>query len=317
MTLSSEQWYKARNIDIGYACERLGIQLKQWGRRLKLEGYGGLYILDNVYYRWSNHEWGNSIDFFVNYFDMSPDDAAIMLLNLTGDYSQSEHAYKPQANTTKKQNDNDGLNCVLPALTKDVRRIIAYLTKTRCIDIDIVLKMIKRNLIGQDERGNVVFIWYDILDQSRHIIENARGFELKGTTQKPFRYLSPTNKTGLGFNFIVGTEITKVFFFEAAIDAISFYELHKDQAFIKDSLFQSMQTLGIKVIFDTEETLNMHFNESNCFICVDNDSDKKENYAGIYLERLEKQFELKFTKLIPEQGDWNDVLVKSKRQPDA
>lgn len=315
MGLSPEAWRIARNVNIEDACSYNGIPLVPWGNKMKLEGYGGLYIENCVYYNFSTKEWGNAIDFFVNYFNMAADEAALMLLDCVGHGHAAADLKLTFTKSVKKI--EDGSNLVLPELSVNQHRAIAYLNKKRGIDAKLVVDLIKRKYVSQDKRGNVIFLWYDFDDDIRNDFTRVKGFELKGTGDSPFKHLSPNNKHGLGFNLRIGSEIERVYFFEATIDLLSFYLLNKGSKMLSDCLLVSMSTLGISIIFEVENYLinrysGFKFDESNCIICTDNDSDKPKNYSLIYQENLRTKHHLNFTSLMPSSsGDWNDVLLKS------
>ena len=145
-------------------------------------------------------------------------------------------------------------------LDTKTNRVYAYLTKTRMLDGDIVNRFIKEGKIAQDIKGNAVFNIFDSTEP-----EVLSGAEITGTVTDK-RYKQVTEKNGNGFTINpTGEKPEGAIFFEAAIDLLSFYNLHKDTK----ALLVSIAGLKDKVVLKTmkDYSLNPRF----CYISSDND----------------------------------------------
>lgn len=179
----------------------------------------------------NHHVGGSPIDFCCKYMGMSMKDAVDYLLELSGhgrgekvSSYDSEKCYEVHKSGVEPSQPDELLKkeMVLPKKHTDNKRVIAYLTKTRCIDIGVVNDMIKRGRVYESAiHHNCVFVTYD----SRC---NPRYASQRGTvTENPFKADVKGSDKLFGFPFYRG-DSDKVIVFEAPIDLLSYMSLYPD-----------------------------------------------------------------------------------------
>lgn len=228
-------------------------------------------------------EAGNNIDFLMKYLNYGLVEA-ILALSGAGftapDVSKShtEHVLPPKSE-----------KIILPeSVNGPFRQLYAYLL-SRKIEKDTIQMLIDQKLIYQEaEHNNIVFI------------NRSRDWgEVHGTlSTKSFHGILTNSKPGGFWFFQIGnTEKSKnVFICEAAIDAISLYELHRMKNELSDNVYVSIGGAGKQTAIDF---LKKHYEP---ILAVDND-DAGQNAR-------ERNKELK--SIIPINKDWNDDLKSAK-----
>lgn len=263
----------------------------------------------NVWIRNSNKTAGDGISFLQEFYGMDFRQAVKSLTpDWTGQRESSEIRRQiDQFKTSNTKKEEKKIITEKEAYTKgnDNRRTIAYLCKSRGLDSDIVVDLIKQNKITQDNRGNAVF---RITDEKGE----WKGAEIVGTlTEKRFKKFTP--ETGYGWTMEIGKP-QKVLFFESAIDTISFYQLNQSQ--IKDMALVSLagSTTREKTLISTIERYKKNYNipDKNFFLCVDRDE------AGdklIYNMKKNHNFNCSVYRVNNSDcKDWNDLLIKKNEE---
>ena len=124
----------------------------------------------------------------------------------------------------------------------DCKRVLAFLTKTRGLDYNMVLDLVKQGKIAQEEKtGNVLFKYFD---------ENGTlvGVEKVGTsTEKKFKGIASGSNSDYGFEVVRGNG-EKAYFFESAIDMLSFMQMNRD---IDNARFVSMMGVKPNAVIET------------------------------------------------------------------
>lgn len=256
----------------------------------------------NCYIRNSDGSKGDAIKILQEYCGLQFREA---VQQLTPEYRDSQTVIKqnadrkiyststPQRSIPKEENE-------VYTLSADNRRAAAYLQRTRGIDSGIVSELIHNGKVRQDERNNAVFRIFD--EQG-----NWKGAELVGTnTFMEKKFKQSTAETGYGFTIDIGTP-SKVCFFESAIDAISYYDLHKDN--LKDVALVSLAGVTkTKTLFDTVERMKEQhgISNENIWLCVDRDE------AGLKLIKdCKEQLQGCKAYITPDVNckDWNELLL--------
>ena len=103
--------------------------------------------------------------------------------------------------------------------------------------------LVKKGVISQEEKtGNVLFKYYD--DQGKVI-----GAEKVGTsTDHKFKGIATGSVAGHGFEVVRGTG-EKAFFFESAIDMLSYLQMHDKE--LTDCRLVSMMGVKPNIVLDT------------------------------------------------------------------
>jgi len=270
---------QARQTDLPRFLLDRGEPLRKVGKRWEHRIHDSLIISGNMFYWNSRQKKGNSLDFVMLYYGWSFHQA-IQELTASG-YT------KPVSDIVvakKPFSVSKGTN---------IKRVIAYLCKTRNIDYAVVKFFLSRHLLGLDDKGNIVF---KIFNEVNELV----GAELCGTlSDVRFKGFAEGSLDGYGFNIVFGNPKSALFF-ESAIDLMSFFQLNKSK--IKDAILVSMSGLKENIISHCLEIYNL--SPCNAFLCVDNDAAGDEfikflqaNYDGVTPYRPPIGFK-----------DWNELM---------
>jgi len=233
----------------------------------------------NGYKDFSNGETGNSIDFLTKYMEYTFLDA---VSTLSGE-PVSAHPVNMQ---------QDGIENAPPQFPAPIdgmyKNLFAFL-KNRCISAETIQILVKQKLLYQEKsRNNIVFI-------------NAeRNFgEIRGTYTfgKAFHGIVPDSRHDGFWWFRTSKDASKCYICEAAIDAISLYELHKIQGNHEDAYYISIAGVAKQPAID-----RLKRSKYNLILAVDNDM------AG--QQCRDRNPELEY--ILPIKKDWNEDLQDLK-----
>lgn len=310
---NKQRAFDARNREIAEVIEGMETLVKDgYSRKFNAQRYKikdtkisivGSFFVDNE----TAHK-GNSIDFMAYRYGMDFKTAVDFLTN-EEDYQDLKEGFSVPEKKERKI-DNKEIN--LERLEKEIgefkfpeqdmvknkHNIMFYLVSKRRLDLKIVQWLVDKRLIRQDNRGNAVFVWKDHKGR-------AVGADIKGTsgivmesTGREFLSVMSGSVNGFGFNVKKGKP-SKVYFFEAPIDLISYLQLHKGQEKLNNALFVALGGLKESVV----RTFLQLYPEvkDNITFCLDNDS-KAEAFINRNFEDLVYKREKSMTK------DWNEDL---------
>jgi transcriptional regulator CtsR len=283
--VNKDQIWQARNANLIEYLMSKGVQLKREGKYFRSLEHDSL-VFCGCFYTWhSKGEKGNAVDYLLKYCNMTLVDAVKELLSCSGV-------------SAKQQEFSLDLD-----LSKDLKRTFAYLTKTRSIDPDIVKKIVDLKLISQDEKNNIVFV---IKDENQNIV----GAELCGTLSNVrFKGVAAGSRSGYGFNIRIGKaqEIQNFYFFESAIEVLSYISLNKDHLIdYTNTIFCSLSGLKINIVENMLSKFGSAATEKNIFSCVNSDT------AGIEFNALIKQKYNKVSIIYPDGfKDFNEQLKRA------
>lgn len=264
---------QARHADLVSYLQLLGIPLKKEGRSYRVSGYGGLIVTDYRWYWHSRQKGGKAIDFLMEFFGMTFQEAVQQLIG--------ENHF-----LLEKKEEALAVPDGLPERASNEKRVLAYLSKTRGIEYSIIVKLIQSGKLYQDINGNCVFL---IFDRSGHAV----GAEIHGTVSDK-RYKRSIRYDGFGFTLSSGV-VRTVAYFESAIDLLSFYQIYRNK--ISNYLLVSMGGLSPSVI------LNYHgfYPNTGCDHILFVDHDQAGHDFAVY-----SQLPVKY----PAVGkDWNEYLL--------
>ncbi|EWM53958.1 YodL domain-containing protein [Ruminococcus flavefaciens] len=294
MKITEEQKERANCVNLPQFLMAHGFDLKRVGKEYVWKEHDSLHIRDNgpgergQWFRFSEHKGGDNIGFLREYMGMSFVDAVEAL---TGEHIDrtytSSHSYehKPQTVSARELSLAEADNC---------RRVFAYLCKTRGLDYDMLSALVKQGVISQEEKtGNVLFKYYD--DKGKVI-----GAEKVGTsTEHKFKGIMTGSAGGHGFEVVRGTG-EKAFFFESAIDMLSYLQMHDKE--LTDCRLVSMMGVKPNIVLDT--MLRHNIQPENVFLCSDNDTAGND-----FARRLMEQYpDMKRISTPDTYKDWNDML---------
>lgn len=278
---TQEQLRRARKTDLYEFCrknhsnmfifEGMSIRLKT-NRSLSIKcGYCG-------YTDFANAETGNSIDFLVRHMEYKLDQAVFALCGETA--VPVRHIYDDSLKVDK-------LQPVFPKPVKgSYKNLFAYLMK-RCISQVTIKKLIDEGIIYQEvEHNNIVFI-----NKEKDWGEIRSTYDLNSTT---FKHGIISNSRTDGFWwFRTAEHPIKAYICEAAIDALSLYEIQRTETINEPTLYISVGGAGKQRAIDRIKSHKLR-----TILAVDNDD------AGEKCRRKNPELEA----LLPVCKDWNEDL---------
>ena len=294
MRVTDEQKERAAFVNLPQFLMAHGFDLKKVGREYVWKDHDSLHIKDNgpgergAWFRFSEDKGGDNIGFLREYMGMSFVDAVEALTgeHIDRTYTPSRtYEQKPKTVTARELSLAEADNC---------RRVFAYLCKTRGLDYDLVASLVRQGVVSQEEKtGNVLFKYYD--DNGKVI-----GAEKVGTsTEHRFKGIAEHSADGHGFEVVRGTG-EKAFFFESAIDMLSYLQMHDKE--MTDCRLVSMMGVKPNIVLDT--MLRHNIPPENVFLCSDNDTAGNE-----FAQRLQEQYPDMKRVITPDTyKDWNDML---------
>lgn len=255
--MKDNQYEKARNGNLIEWFKNNGYETKSVGKETHIKGFGGLYIKNNepnVWNRFSTNQGSrNAIDCLIYVLGV---DFKTALKELSGEeysYQRSSNINDYKPNVTTPIADNRPFIAPTPGNINS--NIFAYLINTRKIDKNIVIDLVQKGFLYQDNRGNAVFLHKD--NNGNNI-----GAELQGTnTYKRFKGIATGTKDS-AFMYVKGNNPKEVYAFESAIDMMSYIQLHRE---IKSAMFVSLAGLKPKPL---QELMQSGY---KVISCVDND----------------------------------------------
>lgn len=297
---TDEQKYRANNVDLVDFLQRFGEKLIPSGRDKRLASDRSITVRGNEWYDHSAESGGYAIDFVRNFYGLTFPEAVTMLLG-----GEQGEVYRPASQ--KKQEPKQPFT--LPNSHSDMRRVYAYLVKTRLIDREVVNYFARAKLLYEScekskdctkEYHNAVFVGYDENGVPRHA--HKRGLYTEGTG---FKGNVDSCDPNYSFHHI-GTG-NRLYVFEAPIDLLSYITLHP-QNWQDHSYVALCGVGGQSMMWILEQYPQLR----QVSLCLDNDE------AGHKAsERLENQLSEKgysSQRLISQGKDWNDDLVVTVQQ---
>lgn len=236
----------------------------------------------NGYKDFSNDETGNSIDYITKYMGYTFLDAVSTL-------SGEPVAVNP---IHIQQDGIRNVPLIFPSPVNGMyKNLFAYLLN-RSISAETIQMLVNQKIMYQEKnRNNIVFI-------------NAeRNFgEIRGTYTfgKAFHGIVPNSRYDGFWWCRTSKHASKCYICEAAIDAISLYELHKIQGNHEDAYYISIAGVAKQPAIDRLKSYKYKL-----VLAVDNDD------AGQQCRN--RNFELEY--ILPVNKDWNeDLQALSKKQ---
>lgn len=208
-------------------------------------------------------------------------------------------ARSPPMSSRLKQEEPKQLE-ILPAY-KDIRRVFAYLCRTRGIDPEVVSAFAHARLIYESaDHHNAVFVGRDGQGKIRHL--HARGT----LTGSQFRQTLPGSEKAYSFHW-PGTS-GKLYAFEAPIDLLSYISLHpegwQDHTYVA---LCGVSAAPIHRLLEAQPQLQ------EVVLCLDNDEAGHKAARRIAAELL-REWNVSVSAEFPSQKDWNDELLSFRHE---
>lgn len=291
---TDEQKQRANAVDLeDFLCLQ-GEKLLKSGREKRLASDHSVTVRGNQWYDHASEKGGCAIDFVQMFYGKSFPDAVTMLLN--GEQGQAYRSSEPRRSEPPKP-------FALPEAHTDMRRVYAYLTKTRCINRSVVSVFAKAKMIYEDAKyHNAVFVGFDPDGVARHA--HKRGTYTQG---EPFKGNVDGCDPRYSFHHIGQSDT--VYVFEAPIDLLSFLSLYP-----QDWQRHSYVALCGVAEHALTQLLTENPQVQKIGLCLDNDKagiKARERITGILSERGYGNV----FPLFSQQKDWNeDLQVQHRRK---
>jgi hypothetical protein len=178
-----------------------------------------IYPETNSFNRFSTGVGGSNIDFVMHFGGLNEKQA---IKSLKDKYVGDRFAPLPQPAKKVDTPAPKPKPFVLPEKTSGrFTRAFAYLTKTRCLDREIVQQCMKDGLIYEDKMHNAVFVGKDSEGQPVYATRHTT------LTNSSFKRDVAGSRQDVGF--MVDNHSSRLYVTEAPIDALSIMCLHKRQ----------------------------------------------------------------------------------------
>lgn len=288
MRVSPEQIERANLVNLPDFLRSQGFSLKQVGKEYILQEHDSLHIKNNEagevgkWFRFSENRGGSNIQFVQEFMGLDFVSAVELLSN--------EKAIPFHSHSISKAEPPKNREITLHEST-DLSKTMHYLHHVRGLTIASLEKLTAEGRLSQEEKtGNAVF---KIFDENGLLV----GAEKVGTSNVRFKSFDKGAADGYGFEIVSG-EPANTYFFESAIDAISFADLHSEQ-----SDYRLVSMAGVKPSVVTETMKRYAISPENIYLCTDNDKAGNE-----FAEKLITQYPA--MKRVTPNGakDWNDIL---------
>jgi hypothetical protein len=277
---------QARNTDLASYLINKGIALTKQGKGMALVEHDSLSITGNLWFWRSRRIGGNTLDYLQKVEGMTFKQA---IEELTGEKGGQIVPYVPIPHEPKA--------LVMPDKADNIKRLYAYLTKTRGISPKVLDICLKRHLLYQDTHGNAVF-------RMRDIAGKVVGAEIVGTSQQHrFKGIATGSRLGYGFNISFGAEPQKLLLFESAIDLLSYITLYGNK--LTSHVLISMA--GLKEVTAVNMASLYGIAMNNVYCCVDRDE------AGInFCDNMQSKHGTKrhLPPVTLNIKDWNEILTR-------
>ena len=302
-----EQLEKANNIDLEDFLARRGAKLRRTGKesRFYYSDSGGEHdsvsISGNRWYDHKNQTGGYPVKFLQEFYGLGFREAVRELLDGETPVNMQEQAEISCAEKQRESLNNEKRETAtfaLPEKAGNMKRLFAYLLKTRRLSREVVKAFVDAGLVYQERRyNNIVFVGTDAGG-------NPRSASLKSSASgaKGFRMTVSGSDTDYGFCWRGGGE--RLFVFEAAVDLITFLTMYP-----KDWEKQSYIALDGLSPKPMLRFLQERDDISEIYLCLDNDPagiETCDKFRDLLLERGYAEDQV--WPLLPACKDWNESL---------
>ena len=280
-----EQKEQAHSTDLVSFLRSRGETLKRSGSEYEWKtNEGKVTVRGNLWYHQYEREGGDAIDFAKRFYNLNYPQAVQLLLSDQG-----------IPIVTKEETFKEKKPFKLPKANSDMRRVYAYLLKSRFIDREVINYFAHAKMLYEDaEFHNAVFVGYDENGTPRHAHK-------RGTfSESEFKGNVDSSDPKYSFHYI--GKGNKLYVFEAPIDMISYISLHKE----------NWQENSYAALCSVAPQAAIHILKNNPQIntvvaCLDHD---KAGIEGRYriAEAVRQIGNYKIKSEIPKYKDWNESL---------
>lgn len=188
---------------------------------------------------------------------------------------------------------------IAPEKNKNNKRLIKYLTKHRCINRDLVEKLIEEGYMYQDSNGNCVFVGFTGKKKIKHISLH--------TAKSDSTYKIDVPGSEKAFSFSIKGKTDTVYVFESTIDLLSYITLFSNDM---NEIYDGYVALGGVGRQALKRYVVENLNVKKIVVCTDNDE-----AGNLAAELITKEFADKYVvvRIKPTLKDFNEDLCQMKK----
>ena len=290
------QLRQAKQTDLERYLTARGETLKRSGGEFRWVYQNGGSAHDSVTVRgsqWFDHRrqmGGDAIGFLQEFMGLDFRAAVAELLNLPSPLPFQSKNFQPDVPEKK-------VPLVLPPRNSHMRRLYAYLCKTRCIPHEIVTHFVRAGTLYEDaDYHNAVFLSTD--QQGKPV----GGMKKATHSGSAFRQTISGSDTRYGFHHRGDSEALYVF--EGAVDLLSFLALYPQNW--QQHSYLALDGVSSKPL---HHFLKTYPNITAVRLCLDNDAAGIAVAERIGLE-LREAGNYQVSQLLSQQKDWNEDLTE-------
>ena len=313
---TQEQIDKANQTNLEEFLQQKGERLRKTGSESVLiykdstGEHDSISVRRNRWYDHKNMRGGYPLKFMQEFYGMNFRTAMKELL-----YGEEPELGRKKKNENEKnvrqpekaavQENQERIACpseksefILPEKDSNMKRVFAYLLKTRFLDKDVVKSFVEQKILYQEkEHGNIVFVGKDKEGTSKSACK-------KSTAEQSKSFRMTVAGSDCRYGFCWRGESSKLYVFEAAIDLMSFITLKNDDW--KTDSFLALDGLSSKPLLQfLEDQKNIY----EIFLCLDYDAAGIEACDKLKDILIEKGYEAeKIKREYPLYKDWNEQL---------
>ena len=314
---TQEQIDKANQTNLEEFLQQKGERLKKTGSESVLiykdstGEHDSISVRRNRWYDHKNMRGGYPLKFMQEFYGMNFRTAMKELLHgeepelgrKKNAEQEQDKAKEKEENAIKNdvnpfENKMEKSEFILPEKDSNMKRVFAYLLKTRFLDKDVVKSFVEQKILYQEkEHGNIVFVGKDKEGTPKSACK-------KSTAEQSKSFRMTVAGSDCRYGFCWRGESSKLYVFEAAIDLMSFITLRNDEW--KADSFLALDGLSAKPLLQfLEEQKNIH----EIFLCLDYDAAGIEACDKLKDILIEKGYETeKIKREYPLYKDWNEQL---------
>ena len=314
---TQEQINKANQTNLEEFLQQKGERLKKTGSESVLiykdstGEHDSISVRRNRWYDHKNMRGGYPLKFMQEFYGMNFRTAMKELLHGEEPELGRKKNAEQEQNMAKEKEENAVKNDVnpfenkmeksefiLPEKDSNMKRVFAYLLKTRFLAKDVVKSFVAQKILYQEkEHGNIVFVGKDKEGTPKSACK-------KSTAEQSKSFRMTVAGSDCRYGFCWRGESSKLYVFEAAIDLMSFITLRNDEW--KADSFLALDGLSSKPLLQfLEDQKNIY----EIFLCLDCDAAGIETCDKLKDILIEKGDEAeKIKREYPLYKDWNEQL---------
>lgn len=298
-------------IPIEVFAEELGMQLVRKGRYFAVKGHENSLRIDPQKRRfWLNSKpgggrsigsGGDVIDFAKEFAGMNTHEAFTYFTGRVFNGTKQGPVRNGKMSEKQEEGQEQKKKLQLPQRDNNMRRVFAYLTKSRKIEKEVVQYFVDERMLYQDMHGNCVFVGYD--ERKVPVYGFYRG------THTERRFLGDCKGSDYEYGYYICNQSPNLIIAESVIDGMSIMSiLYKQKKNFKayDFCFLCGTCKYESVVKHAEH------NSEKIYLAVDNDKAGKTS-----IEKMKEMFaacgkHMEIHVWLPEEGlDWNEAYQKA------